>query len=99
MAVATGLVRLAMSKTVSRVIGSSVGSTDRLPNARAIATFPRRPTTTTAPGTFFSPIARAIASSTRASREGSKPRVSGLASGKEARAEEDKARRGRGRIS
>ena len=42
-AVAIGLVSEAMSKTVSRVIGSGLGSTARRPAARAYAIMPRRP--------------------------------------------------------
>ena len=50
--VAITLVNDAMSKTVSTVIGSIVGSSERLPNALRYITLPLCPTMTTAPGVW-----------------------------------------------
>jgi len=52
-AVATTFVSEARSKTVSAVIGSTVGATARFPYAFRNTTFPCRPTRTTAPGHSF----------------------------------------------
>src|SRR5687768_15849422 len=50
--VATTFVSEARSKTVSTVIGVCCGFRLRLPNALRYSTLFRRPTSTTAPGTF-----------------------------------------------
>src|SRR5581483_3742217 len=52
-AVISGFVREAMSKTVSSVIASRVGSSDRWPYALRKTTWPLWPISTTAPGTSF----------------------------------------------
>src|SRR3954451_16760518 len=68
-AVARGLVSDAMSKRVSVVISSFVGSTERLPYARSKATPARRPISTTQHDIFPRSMFAATSSSMRASAD------------------------------
>src|SRR5262249_31642335 len=73
--VATTLVNDARSNIVSSVIVSGAGASARCPYALRQTIVSPRPTTTTAPGSFFAATASRTTSSRRARRERSKPAV------------------------
>ncbi len=85
-AVASGFVSEAMSKTVSAVIASTAGTIARFPYALRKTTFPRRPTRTTAPGHSFLAIDSSMTASIRARRSADIPAAAGEAAGRGARA-------------
>src|SRR5689334_1361729 len=81
--VANGFVSDAISKTVSRVIGSGSGTMRREPTARKYSVSSPRPTSTTTPGISVEPTASAMASSMGAKSSGgsaARAELSGMSS-------------------
>ena len=96
-AVATGFVSDAMSKTVSTVIFSTAGATARFPYALRKTTLPCLPTSTTAPGHSFRAMASSTTASIRPRRSADMPAEAGGAEGREKAGTAAAARRSAGR--